>query len=248
MKTSKLLALGLLVISLTPVWGQGIQPIDPTTGLPVVTNALTTFNLDFGGGTPGQLVAAIGEATGKPLNAIIPDELANKQLPALRMKEVTVPQLFQALLAANTKQIRVDSADHRSYSYFNTQCGFRTDGRYSDSSIWRFFEDKPSVPPTVPEVKACRFYELSPYLDRGYSVDDITTAVRTGWDMQGDADGLRPKISFHKETKLLIAVGEPARLEVIDAVLKALATPKTAPAIDPATGLPVNAAKSTADK
>lgn len=41
-----------------------------------------------------------------------------------------------------------------------------------------------------------------------------------------------PKISFHKDTKLLIAVGEPNKLEIIDSVLKALdgsRTPSAAP-------------------
>ena len=51
-------------------------------------------------------------------------------------------------------------------------------------------------------------------------MDDITTAIQTGWKMLGDKD--TPTISFHKDTKLLIAVGEPGKLETIDAVLRAL--------------------------
>ena len=43
--------------------------------------------------------------------------------------------------------------------------------------------------------------------------------------MLGDQE--TPRISFHKETKLLIAVGDPAKLETIDAVLKALAPTPT---------------------
>jgi hypothetical protein len=86
--------------------------------------------------------------------------------------------------------------------------------------------------------KACRFYLLSPYLERGLTVDDITTAIQTGWKMLGDSS-TTPSISFHKETKLLIAVGEPGKLEVIDAVLRALESPKPMPRIDPMTGLPV---------
>ena len=51
-------------------------------------------------------------------------------------------------------------------------------------------------------------------------MDDITTAIETGWKMLGDTSP--PTISFHKDTKLLIAVGEPSKLETIDAVLQAL--------------------------
>ena len=57
----------------------------------------------------------------------------------------------------------------------------------------------------------------------GLSVDDITTAIQTGWKMMGDKE--TPSISFHKDTQLLIAVGEPGKLETIDAVLEALRRP-----------------------
>ena len=40
-------------------------------------------------------------------------------------------------------------------------------------------------------------------------MDDITTAIETGYKMLGEP---APVINFHKDTKLLIAVGELARL------------------------------------
>jgi hypothetical protein len=46
--------------------------------------------------------------------------------------------------------------------------------------------------------------------------------------MLGDTAG--PEIRFHKDTKLLIAVGEPGQLEIVDAVLRALDSNK--PAVD----------------
>jgi len=51
-------------------------------------------------------------------------------------------------------------------------------------------------------------------------VDDITTAIETGWKMLDDTSP--PAIRYHKDTKLLIAVGDPTKLETIDAALKAL--------------------------
>ena len=81
--------------------------------------------------------------------------------------------------------------------------------------------------------KVCRFYSLASYLERHLTVDDITTAIETGWKMLGENP--LPKISFHKDTKLLIAVGEPAKLETIDAVLRALESSKgTASVAEPA--------------
>ena len=222
MKISKYLALGLLAISLAPVFGQPSPK--PATDAP----ALTRFNLDFPGGTPEELVKAIEKATGKPLNAIIPDEDANIQLPLLKMNDVVAPQLFAALGVASRKDCRrpnlgLAQCPNLVWLLFTivTDYGFKTaDSPLSDASIWYFYTEKPSLPPVVSTKKICRFYQLRPYLERGLTLDDITTAIQTGWKMQGDTSP--PQINFHKETKLLIAVGEPDKLEVIDNVLRAL--------------------------
>jgi len=51
-------------------------------------------------------------------------------------------------------------------------------------------------------------------------VDDITTAIQTGWKMAGITSP--PELNYHKETKLLIAFGEPDQLKTIDNVLQSL--------------------------
>jgi hypothetical protein len=187
---------------------------------------LTRFSLDFPGGTPKELVAAIEKATGRPLNAIVPDEFADTKLPALKMTAVDVSQLFSALGRATQKTEVVQNPSYGGgYSYLQTTYGFKTEGKLSDDSIWYFYADRPVKLPVPPSV--CRFYSLAPYLDRGATVDDITTAIETGWKMLGEAS--TPKISFHKDTKLLIAVGEASKLETIDAVLKALGQPSPSP-------------------
>src|SRR5262245_53067950 len=61
--------------------------------LPRPPELLTKFDLDFKGGTPKDLIAAVQKATGKPLNAIIPDEYANVTIPELKMKNVNAAQL-----------------------------------------------------------------------------------------------------------------------------------------------------------
>src|SRR5881296_1011810 len=73
----------------------------------VPDDSLTRFDLDFPGGTPEQLVRSIEKASGKPVNVVIPPEHADVQLPKLKMKDVTVPQLFAALGAASTRTIAV---------------------------------------------------------------------------------------------------------------------------------------------
>jgi hypothetical protein len=53
-------------------------------------------------------------------------------------------------------------------------------------------------------------------------VDDITTAVETGWKMFGVTNP--PQVSYHKDTKVLIAVGEQDKVNLIGDVLKQLST------------------------
>jgi hypothetical protein len=225
MKILRLLAVILTALTLSPAFGQTPAQSATTTVTrsPEPGAAMTRFNLDFPGGTPRQLVAAIQKATGKPLNAIVPDEFADTKLPPLKMNNVDAAQLFRALEQASLKIETYGNGPQT----IRTSYGFRTQGgaTLSDDTIWSFSAEKPP-PPSMQRPKICRFYSLASELERGQTVDDITTAIQTGWKMLGDENP--PKISFHKDTKLLIAVGEPDKLEIIDAVLNSLKPPPTA--------------------
>lgn len=225
--------------TLQPLPGQNPQPpprmpyvagtpqISPSTQAP-----LTKFNLDFPGGTPGELVRAIEKASSKSLNAIIPLELSHTRLPELRMKSVDVAQLFQALELASVKTVTYESGrmsgfyggsqgalgGRAMYQTAQTAFGFKTQGTPSDDSVWYFFYQKPELPR---EPVVCRYWQLAPYLDAAYKIEDITTAIQTGWKMLGES--APPTINFHKDTKLLIAVGENDKLALIDSVLAELA-------------------------
>ena len=83
-----------------------------------------------------------------------------------------------------------------------------------------------------------RFYSLKRYLT-DYKVDDITTAILAGWKMLDES--AIPKMNFHEETKMLIAVGLTSQLALIDSVLAELdkglkdhpnQSPPAAPVID----------------
>jgi hypothetical protein len=267
MKKTICIAASLLAFALTPVTGQPTPPTAPQLGQPGLSpqaqimrierasadaqaereragasaTPLTKFDLDFAGGTPKELVAAIEKATGKQMNVVILDQDAGTQLPAIKLNHVDVSALFQALQAATAKTDYVTMLNSVGFTTTQTYISdyeFDTQDAYvTDDSIWYFSVKKAPAPS-----KVCRYYLLEPYLDKGLTVDDITTAIKTGWDLQGIDSP--PQISFHKETKLLIAVGEPEKLEVIDAVLKALQPSKYNPSqmpgmIDPNTGLPL---------
>lgn len=187
---------------------------------------LLRFDLDFKGGTPEQLVQAISAAQGRHLNMIIPTEYAATQLPPLKMNSVTVPELFRALSSATrigkevrtgpaTSQMDVDGVE------------FRSDGSVTNTSVWYLRKDGFLRAPT----SQCRYYLLEPYLKRGLTVDDVTTALQTGWRMAGEKD--LPRLSYHKETTLLIAVGDPVQLGILETMLQALGQKEAKAALGP---------------
>jgi len=210
----------LTTLAATPGFGQDMgQPASQRSSA-----SLTKFDIDFPGGTPNDLVIAIEKSMERPLNAILPDEYTKGvQLPSFKMKGVDIMALFQALRKASTTQ-RVTTPG----SYYNTSFGFVSQAAtISDHSIWVFFNDLPQ------DVKISRFFLLTPYLDRGLTVDDITTAIQAAWKMLGGSP--TPALSFHKETKLLIAVGSSVQIATIEQALKALnpQTPSTMTKSDP---------------
>jgi len=225
MKKPLYVILGLAVWAVTPAFSQDQvqtpavrstasmqQEKTPPAQAPAAT--LTKFDLDFPGGSPNELVAAIQKAMGRPLNAIVPTEYASVKLPSLKMKGVDVAQLFKALeRASGSSRVILDG---NTYATNQVLFGFRAEGAVSDDSIWYFcfYGQQPQQP------KTSRVYPLTPYLDRGLTVDDITTAIQTSWKMA--AISPLPALSFHKETKLLIAVGDGFQLQTIDQVLGAL--------------------------
>lgn len=99
-----------------------LPPDMPSPPSSVAKSTLPKFDLDFNGGTPAQLVKAIETATGKPLNVIINKEDANVELPPLKMNDVSVAQLFQALEAASRNQRYVH------HTLYNMSYGFKTTG------------------------------------------------------------------------------------------------------------------------
>jgi hypothetical protein len=225
MKKPLYVILWLTALAVTPAFGQDQVQIpagrssvsiqEKTSPAPTSTATLTKFDLDFPGGTPNELVAAIQKSMGRPLNAIVPDEHVSVKLPPLKMKGVNVAQLFQALeLASQFNPSGFRTSESITF-------GFRAEGKISDDSIWYFYNNIHTKMP-----KESRFYLLTPYLDRGLTVDDITTAIQTGWKMAGISP--TPVLSFHKETKLLIGVGDMYQLQTIDQVLGALRAPEPA--------------------
>lgn len=234
MKKYLLPLLGGSILSFDVAFAQAVglpSPMSPPDGyiLVKVTNSLTKFDLDFPGGTPKDLIKAVDKAIGKPINTVIPDNCADLTIPAISVKNVTVAQLFGVLRLASKTTRRYDIIDPLSWEGDRMErtstYGFQTEGVPDENSIWWFLrEGDDSGPNIIVGPAICKFYQLSPYLEAGYKVEDVTTAIETGWKMLGITK--TPEISYHKDTKVLIAVGEIDKLKTIDDLLKQLSNGK----------------------
>jgi len=234
MKKYLLLLLSGSILPFNMAFGQPVgvpSAVSPPDGYVLIknTNSLAKFDLDFSGGTPKDLVKEVEKVTGKPLNAVIPDGCADLKIPAASVKNVTTAQLFTALrlVSKNTRRYCVingalgeEDRMERTMTY-----GFQTEGVPNENSIWYFIkEGDDSGPYIVSGPPVCRFYQLSPYLEAGYKVEDVTTALETGWKMLGITR--TPEITYHKDTKVLIVVGDTDKLKIIDDLLKQLSAGK----------------------
>lgn len=218
MKLPALILLALLSIGAS--FGQSPASTDKAPA--AKSSEPVRFNLDFPGGTPKELAAAIAKASGKPCNLIAGPSAVDVKLPAIKVEGVTMKSLFLTLNAAGQGPIKQGGGV--SYGQLYNFISITGDSA-GDETVWAVMTMGP-----IEGVPQCRFYNLAPYLD-DFTVDDITTASTTGWDLLNEA---HPKLSFHKETKLLIVVGQPEQLEIVEKVLKQLSTSitKKAPALE----------------
>lgn len=217
MRKYLLFVLGVSLLSFHPARAQEANQTVITAAKEA--GALPHFDLDFPGGTPVELVSAIEKATGKSLNVVIGDGNKDwKMIPSFSVKNVTVAQLFEGLLALSL-DIRYYPGGHK----HEDLTGFRTSGVPQENSVWYFVRGDITAAdrPNAPDV--CRFYQLSPYLEAGYKVEDITTAIETGWEMLGaNPQDAADSIKYHKDTKLLIVKGNAEDMKAIEDMLAQL--------------------------
>jgi len=228
MKTVRNLLLAILAVGLAAGPGRGQEAVgvisNPRASLTAPKDAEPEepFDLDFKGGPPRHLVETVEKAAKRPVNVIIPEEQEGFILPPLKLRNVTVPQMFNALTLAGTKTEKHPNPQGGDIRYISNY-GFKAaDQRPNANSIW-YFSVTTTFPPARISEAQCRFWQLEPYLER-LKVEDITTAIETGWKMLGVTP--LPKLSFHKDTKLLIVVGQHGQLVVVDDVLRELTPAK----------------------
>src|SRR4051812_48076782 len=90
--------LGCFALNLRGQFPGAAGAIDPTTGLPIAKpDTGPRFNLEFGGGSPGELIEHIQNVIKQRPNIIIHPDCASISIPPFRLRDVTVSQVFTTL-------------------------------------------------------------------------------------------------------------------------------------------------------
>jgi hypothetical protein len=220
-----LTALGLAQTAAPPVPGAAPNPFAQPGA---VADDAPRFDLNFPGGNVREFVAAVTKALGKPVNVIIAKEAEATTIPPVEVYGVTVKALFEALGNASRRQILVENKNAPNAPQYR-ETGFRflsEDNDGSPDAVWTFQATaRPELLTDEPATAArvVQYYPVAEYLSH-FDVEDITTAIESGWQLQGGelAKAPPPILKFHEETKLLICAGSPQQLEVIPQVLAGL--------------------------
>ncbi|MGI8602347.1 MAG: hypothetical protein ACR2OZ_05045 [Verrucomicrobiales bacterium] len=178
------------------------DPDLPGTPLPITE---IRFDIQLDGVAVQDLAPYLEKALGQPINLIVPPHASEIVLPRLKVHQVTLPELFEALQVASFPK----GGNAPSYNF-----------QMASGNIWIFqMLSWVEEPPSPAAAKISRVFSLAPYLGQ-LKIEDILTTVQTAWKMSGASEN--PDLKFHEETKLLIASGTPDKLQVIDTVLEAL--------------------------
>lgn len=198
-----------------------------------------------------QIQTEYQKTSGKHMNVMIPEnlrEVAATNRIDVELKQITVPEVLDLLGMASRRQYRTESYRNSSGQMvgagsYGTSYSFKRVSSNEGTLTFLFVGEYPPLPiataekTVIPEEstppRMVHFFSLEPFLDR-FTVEDIITAVKTGWDLDGKKD--RPTLKYHDETKLLVASGDSGQVEMIQLVLSNLGRqgPKPGRPIPPA--------------
>lgn len=186
----------------------------PITQEAPVTEELR-FYINFPGGSAQELIAALGEASGSPVNAFIPEAAQHFTMPAFEYHNVTTKEALVAIrYNAEMPVVTRTSSGNRNIQYYSIGYSWRL-----VNNIWVL--DVSWRPPSVPEEQD---FEVLPFsiskLLEVYTIDAITTTIDSAWKLNGASE--QNEIMFHPETKILLVKCPEHDMKVMQEVLKTL--------------------------
>ncbi len=228
---------GLMPQAPVPAAAEPSVPTSPTLRLAPLSPADSgpRFDFEFDHAPLSEVLRGIQESFSRKtkghLSFVIPEvhqEFVKTTLVTIQVRQVTIVQFLELLEKAS---LRATGAGNSHEVDPNTGMvtearpalagyGFLRENEERENPIWMFYNDLPATPVAAASpATQCRFFNLAPFLD-DLKVEDITTVIRAGWEMMGNPNAA--KFLFHKETGMLVVVGAPRDLSMIDDVLDQL--------------------------
>ncbi|MGF1484901.1 MAG: hypothetical protein ACFBZ8_11115 [Opitutales bacterium] len=179
------------------------------------------ITLDFPGGTPSELIDAMSKALGRQISAVFPVGSERIEIPPFTVEEADETALLKSLYYREQFEIR----DRNAISYREVGYNWGWIG-----GVWRLEIDRVSGVGPVNEVVPVGVGELL----RHYTIEEITTAIRLGWDnLPAPAYENSPyylvrpnkapaSLHYHEETQLLVAVASEPELQLMRQTLSTL--------------------------
>jgi hypothetical protein len=216
---SGVMVCGLLsMIVLPPAWGQEPKPgdvksvdvermrriskeVEQRRAAVAAAYPEKRYDLEFPGGTPTQLVAAIRKASEGPCNLVIATDAAKLPLPPLSLDSTTTPEVLMAL---------AQTLNNAGTAHLSVQVHGST---VKETTVWTLNRSNRNESPPL---LSCQVTNIE-FLLAAYTVDEITNALATAWKLQG---GEPPKYSYDKATGLLMVAGDGRQLELVNNVLQ----------------------------
>ncbi len=176
-------------------------------------------------------------ANPKYLNVVIGEhlrELADTNVVTLDVKQVTVGEVLNLMGSASQGNLYIPYSPNNlvkgGFSFVSVTANggnptylLRSEYPIGYSSALAAMAGNQPAPPALR--KTVSYFSLEPLLER-YKVEDITTAMKLGWELSGIT--ALPTMKFHEETKLLVVSATDEQMLVINQVIQNLtATAKT---------------------
>ncbi len=164
------------------------------------------ITLNFRGGTALEYVEAVRRAAGD-INVVVAPEAAEVRMPAVTIKQVTVPAALELLngqvrelrdrrVKLSVRQMLVHDKRERQTYHIRAEISGR------------------------PTAQAAHVWTLAAVRNNGVASEAVLSAVETALDVVASAT--QPDVRFHEDTALLIASGDHDQLQAIEHVLDSL--------------------------
>jgi hypothetical protein len=165
-----------------------------------------SLTIDFPGGTVGDFVAALSQATGAPVNVVIGDaQIASTAMGPVKLRGVTVETAVRVIPSA--------ASPARGQALWDVS---RIDDQHG-APVFRIRQvetDRPGGYPIVTEVLS-----LASASSAGVDAKAVLSAVDAALGMLENA-GAPPEIKYHPESALLIVRGTPPQVSTIREVVE----------------------------